>query len=88
MNRKVKNVMIIAMLASLTSCQRACTSFSRDIEVGERKYELEMYSGGKVVFTDEMDAMVNNSTSSDGIYYYKGDTLIEISGDYVLKSVD
>ena len=47
-----------------------------------------MYSGGKVVFTDTVTAMINNSSSSDGIYYYKGDTLVEISGDYILKSVD
>lgn len=88
MNRKVRNVMIIAILASFTSCQRACTRMSRQYEVGERNYEVEMYSGGEVVFHDEFDGMVNNSEGSDGIYYYKGDTLVEVSGDYVLKSLD
>jgi hypothetical protein len=88
MKRKFKTILIVVGLASLSSCQRACTSISRDIEAGNRNYTIEMYSGGKVVFTDTVTAMINNSRSSDGIYYYKGDTLVEISGDYILKSVD
>lgn len=46
-----------------------------------------MYSGGKVVYRDKFTGIVNNSEHSDGIYYYKKDTLIEMSGDYVLKSL-
>lgn len=45
-----------------------------------------MFSGGDTVFTDTFKGIVNNSESSDGVYYYKGETLIEVSGDYVIKS--
>jgi hypothetical protein len=46
-----------------------------------------MYSGGDTVFHDKVKTIINSENGSDGIYYYKGDTLIEVSGDYVLKSI-
>ena len=45
-----------------------------------------MYSGGDTVFYDRFNGIINNSEGSDGVYYYKGDTLIEVSGDYIIKS--
>ena len=47
-----------------------------------------MYSGGDTVFADEFTGIINQEEGSDGIFYIKNDTLIELSGDYVLKSVD
>lgn len=81
-------IIAVIILSVLTSCSRMCTTFNRDLQVGDRYYIIEMYSGGKVVYRDDVRTMINNSENSDGIFYYKGDTLIEISGDYVLKSVN
>lgn len=76
-----------ALILMLASCQRACLSFQKDIQTSERNYEVIMFSGGDTVYTDRFEAILNDSKESDGMYYYKGDTLIEISGDYVIKSV-
>lgn len=46
-----------------------------------------MFSGGDTVFFDQPNTIINSSQNSDGIYYYKGDTLVEVSGDYILKSI-
>ncbi len=81
-----KVTLFAALLVLLTSCQRGCTSLSRSIEMDEREYSIVMFSGGDTVFTDTFIGMVNNSENSDGIYYYKDGELIEVSGDYVLKS--
>lgn len=54
---------------------------------GEGDYMIVMYSGGAVVFKDSFHGVVNNSEHSDGCYYFKGDTLVEVSGDYVIKSI-
>ena len=45
-----------------------------------------MYSGGDTVFYDKFNGIINNSEGSDGVCYYKGDTLVEVSGDYIIKS--
>jgi hypothetical protein len=74
------------MLLLLTSCARSCQALDRDIQTGSRHNIVIMYSGGDTVFHDEFDGIINNSQGSDGVYYYKGDTLVEISGDYVHKS--
>lgn len=81
---------LLPMLAVvlLTSCQRTCQSLDRSIQVGSRSYEIIMYSGGDTVFYDRFKGIINDSEGSDGVYYTKNDTLIELSGDYVLKSVD
>jgi hypothetical protein len=46
-----------------------------------------MFSGGQVIFTDHFTGIIKGEEYSDNIFYYKNDTLIEISGDYVIKSV-
>jgi hypothetical protein len=81
-----KRILIIIIAVTLTSCQRSCNSFERDFQTSDLNYSIKMYSGGHVVFEDHFKGIVNNSEHSDGVYYYKGDTLIEISGDYVLKA--
>lgn len=47
-----------------------------------------MFSGGDTVYQDRFTGIVNGEQHTDGFYYFKGDTLVEVSGDYVLKSLD
>lgn len=83
----MRKLLIIALgVFTLSSCQRSCTKLNRSIQTSERNYEIVMYSGGDTVFYDDFKGIINNSDGSDGIYYYKGDTLIEVSGDYIIKS--
>lgn len=83
----MRKLLVIALgFFTLSSCQRSCTQLNRNIQTSERNYEVTMYSGGDTVFYDNFKGIINNSEGSDGIYYYKGDTLIEVSGDYIIKS--
>lgn len=81
-------LLIFVTVLTLTSCQRGCSKCSRAVQTTDLNYEIVMYSGGDTVFHDKVKTIINNAEGSDGIYYYKGDTLIEISGDYVFKAVD
>lgn len=85
----MKNFLIALILfVTLSGCARQCTSMDKKWQAGERQYEVIMYSGGDTVFYDKFKGIVNDSEGSDGCYYIKGDTLVEVSGDYVIKSVD
>lgn len=81
-----KTILIFASCLVLTGCQRGCTSCKRKVQSTELNYSIVMYSGGDTVFYDRFKGIVNNSEASDGVFYYKGDTLIEVSGDYVIKA--
>lgn len=83
----MKKIVIIIGALTLTSCQRSCARFEKGIQTSERNYKIVMFSGGDTVFVDEFKGIVNNSETSDGVYYYnsKGE-LVEVSGDYVIKS--
>ncbi len=85
---KLTNLFLFATILSLSSCARSCESINKDFQSGDRTYEIYMYSGGRVIFHDKFRGIINNSEHSDGCYYSKGDTLIEISGDYTVKSID
>lgn len=84
----MKNIIIISILTilSMYSCQRGCTSVKRSLQTVDRDYTIVLFSGGDTVFVDSFRGIVNNSKESDGIYYYKNGQLIEVSGDYVIKS--
>lgn len=84
--KKVKITVFVLCSIGLMSCQRACTSINKSLQTSSRDYEVIMYSGGDTVFHDKFKGIMNDSEGSDGVYYYKGDTLIEVSGDYIVKS--
>lgn len=81
-----KILMITVAVFTLTSCQRGCAKLNHSFQSSERNYTVTMFSGGDTVFTDRFKGILNNSEASDGVYYFKGDDLIEVSGDYIIKS--
>lgn len=83
---KVKIIAIVLCSIGLASCQRGCASINKQFQTSERSYEIIMFSGGNIVFHDSFRGILNNSEGSDGVYYYKDGKLIEVSGDYVVKS--
>lgn len=82
----MKKLLVFILVCSLCSCQRACTRVNKNWQTSKRDYHVIMYSGGDTVFYDKFHGIINDAEGSDGCYYYKGDTLIEISGDYIIKS--
>lgn len=83
--RLLAALLIIAAL-TLSSCQKTWESLKKDIQTTDRNYEIEQYSGGKLIATHKFKGTLNDSEGSDGVYFYKGDTLIELSGDMIIKS--
>lgn len=84
---KRSSVFVALLLVLLTSCtQRGCQRFQKKTQFSERRYEVLLFSGGDTVFSDSFKGIINGEEGTDGFYYFKGDTLIEVSGDYVLKS--
>lgn len=82
----MKKLLAFILVCSLSSCQRACTRINKQWQTTSREYKVFVYSGGKTVFTDSFYGIINDAENSDGCYYYKDDTLVEISGDYIIKS--
>lgn len=85
----MKNITIIAILSILlfSSCtQRGCQTMQRNWQFKERQYEIYQFAGGDTTFYDKFYGIINQEDHSDGIYYFKGDTLIELSSPYLIKS--
>lgn len=76
----------IAILFLLSCTPRARQGCNRNWQTSNRQYNIKMYSGDTCVFDDNFYGIINQEENSDGIYYFKGDTLIEIGGNYVIKS--
>lgn len=77
------------MMLALTGCTpRGCQKVSRTLQFSERNYIIKQYSGGKLVGQYNFRGILNNEEHSDGYYFFKGDTLIEVSGDLTIKSTN
>lgn len=67
----------------------SCTSRSRaEIKrtyLGEKEYNVQVYSGGHMIREYNFKGILNNQDSSDGFYWFQGDTLIEVSGDIIIS---
>lgn len=72
----------------LSGCARGCERMEKQYQFGDRQYEIEQYSGGKLIRIHKFKGILNDSEGSDGFYYTKGDSLIEVSGDLIIKSAD
>ena len=82
-----KNSLIILALFTLCGCQRSCTKVETSIQKDkERDYNIMVFSAGDTVFVDNFRGVVNVSKDEKTIYYFKNDELIEISGEYILRS--
>lgn len=79
-------LLVIGFSLLLSSCERGCQRLKRNTQTSKRSYVIEIYSGGKLIFTEHFHGIVTEE-EGNGCYYYKGDTLVEVSGDYILKSV-
>lgn len=86
MKRFLKIAAAGLFILTATGCQREWLSIKKGVQTSERNYEIYVYSGGQIVFEDKFTGILNDSNGSDGIYYYKDGKLIEISGDYIVKS--
>lgn len=79
-------VITIFFAIILSGCARGCEEFNRNIQMTERNYSVEVYSGGKLVRTYQFKGIINNQENSDGYYFSIGDSLHEVSGDIIIKS--
>jgi len=85
----MKPILPLACILLLSSCtQRGCQKTAKSFQYTDRTYEVTVYSGGVVIHHDFFKGIVNGEEATDGFFYFKNDSLYEISGDYVLKSAD
>jgi hypothetical protein len=78
--------LIVPLIALSIGCtSRDWQSIDRSLCKQKGHYIITKYSGGQTVFTDTFYGTINQESGTDGIYYIKGDTLVEIAGDYVIK---
>lgn len=85
----MKKLLLFLSIILLGSCtQRGCQRWEKQTQYTERTYQVTLYSGSKPVYKDTFKGIINGEEGTDGFYYFKGDTLIEVSGDYVIKSLD
>lgn len=84
---KSKTILLFAIIVlTLSSCQRGCQKWKRDNMTSKRDYQIILISGGDTVFMENFHGIITEE-EGNGMYYYKGDTLVELSGDYIIKSV-
>ncbi len=87
MSYPVRSTLVLVFFSLvLAGCARSCVGCKRSTQTGAREYHIRQYSGGQVVGEYRFHGIVNNAESSDGYYWYQGDTLIEISGDVEIRS--
>ena len=80
-------LLVSILMVSFTSCQKTFERIRKGVQTSDRHYTIEQYSGGKLIKTYDFKGILNDSENSDGYYFYNGDTLVEISGDLIIKSV-
>jgi hypothetical protein len=47
---------------------------------------IKFLTGGKLISDYTFKGILNNQEHSDGYYFYVNDTLVEVSGDILVKS--
>jgi hypothetical protein len=79
-------ILFIGSILLLSSCQKKIEGFKKNFQTTDRDYVIEQFSGGKLVKTYKFTGTLNDSKGSDGFYFYNRDTLVELSGDLIIKS--
>ncbi len=84
----MKAVILVSIaLLTLVGCERSYVKMEKSLDKNKaRSYNLVVFNGGDTIFVDNFDGVVNVSKEDNSIYYFKNNELIEISGDYILRS--
>lgn len=89
MSNRLFILLVCLSLTFFLSCDRDYEKMRRDMQVGNKSYRIELFSGGKLIKYWDTKTLVNNSDKSDGYYFRDSDgNLIEISGDVVITCMD
>lgn len=83
---KRAHIVYLSMFFLVSCTTRSCQSCNRDMQFSARDYDIKMWSGDSLVFHDKFHGVINQEEHSDGIFYFKGDTMKEIGGNYVIIS--
>lgn len=78
-------VLLVLMSLMMAGCARTCNNFSRKFS-GVQNYHIRQYSGGVLIGEYRFKGVLDNQNNSDGFFFFKGDTLIELSGDLIIES--
>lgn len=87
MKSLIKIALLFSLLLIFGGCARMCAGINRDFQVANRYYNIQQYSGGKLIKEWNFYGMLNNQSNSDGYYFTVNDTLYEIGGDIIISSV-
>ena len=83
----MKKLYIMLLVVLVKGCTpRNCQSLDRSFQYSDRHYDVKQYSGGKLIGEYKFYGILNNEEHSDGYFFFKGDTLIEVSGDLTITS--
>ena len=82
MKRKILFMLAILLALGLSSCQKEWQSLRKGVQTSKRNYTIKQYSGGVLIGEYTFKGMLNDSEGSDGYYFYLGDELVEVSGDF------
>lgn len=88
MKKLILGIIFILTVIMSSSCARTWKSIDRNLQSGNREYWVEVYSGGKLIKQYHFKGILNNQQNSDGYYFSQGDSLIEIGGDIIVRSID
>ena len=84
----MKKLIFISLLLMTSCTPRGYQRASRTFQFSERNYHIKQYSGGKCVGEYKFHGILNNEEHSDGYFFFRADTLVEVSGDLTIKSWD
>jgi hypothetical protein len=82
---QLSKILFLFCCVGVVACQKSCTSMQKRYS-GSRNYHIEQYSGGQLIQVYDFHGTLNDSENSDGYYFFKQDTLVEISGEVIIKS--
>lgn len=84
-----KSILLLSFIC-LFGCTKNDNEKSAFYSTDDRKYQINVYSAGHLIFTDTFTGLLHPNRyagSTNAYYYVKGDSLIEFTGDYILKSI-
>lgn len=83
---KKVTIIVFLMLFMMSCTQRGCQSLQREFQYTDRNYKITVYSGGKIVKIYQFRGILNQEQNSDGVFWFVGNELVEVSGDYIVES--
>lgn len=86
MKKNLLYLFCVVLIATTGCTAKGCASFNKKFQMSARDYEIEVYSGGKLIKTYKFEGTLHGNNESGYYFFDHEGKLVKLPADIIITS--